>query len=156
MTIFRYSTTVAHEWIDYNGHMQDAYYGLIFSFAVDGVQDEIGLDAAYRKATGCTVFVTEDHKFFLKEVKEGAKVQVETRVLDCDDSRFHLHMTMISNDEVVSVCEALEVHVNTLPKPHVEAMPSPIRERLIQAKIAARKIEQLRHRSRTIWRNQRA
>ncbi|EEE35651.1 conserved hypothetical protein [Rhodobacteraceae bacterium KLH11] len=27
------------EWIDYNGHMQDAYYGLVFSYAVDAMQD---------------------------------------------------------------------------------------------------------------------
>ena len=150
MKIFRYSTTVSPEWIDYNGHMQDAYYGLIFSFAVDGVQDGIAFDAAYRKSTGCTVFVTEDHKYFLKEVKEGAKVQVETRVLNCDDSRFHLHMTMISETAVVAVCEALEVHVNTLPKPHVEAMPSQIRKRLADARISSDAAERLGYRSRAI------
>ncbi|MCV2869292.1 hypothetical protein OEW28_11720 [Defluviimonas sp. WL0002] len=53
---FHYRTSVRPEWIDYNGHMQDAYYGLVFSHAVDAFQDEVGFDAAYRKATGCTTY----------------------------------------------------------------------------------------------------
>ena len=35
MSIVTYTTTDHPEWIDYNGHMQDAYYELIFSYAVD-------------------------------------------------------------------------------------------------------------------------
>ncbi len=57
--IFRFQTTVRPEWIDYNGHMQDAYYGLIFSYAVDGFQDAVGFDRAYRERTGCTVLSEE-------------------------------------------------------------------------------------------------
>lgn len=33
--IFEYKKTVLPEWLDYNGHKQDAYYSLIFSKAVD-------------------------------------------------------------------------------------------------------------------------
>lgn len=82
--VFHFETEIIEAWIDYNGHMRDSYFGLVFSLAVDAVQDEIGFDEAYRKATGCTIYLLEDHKFFLKEVKLGATVRVETRVLGCD------------------------------------------------------------------------
>ena len=47
--IFKHIKTVLPEWIDCNGHMQDAYYGLIFSKAVDALQDDLGFDQAYRQ-----------------------------------------------------------------------------------------------------------
>ena len=37
--VFWYHTEVSAQWIDYNGHMQDAFYGLVFSHAVDDLQD---------------------------------------------------------------------------------------------------------------------
>lgn len=69
--IFEHIKTVLPEWIDYNGHMQDAYYGLVFSQAVDALQDDVGFDQAYRQKTGCTIYLLEEHKFFLSEVKKG-------------------------------------------------------------------------------------
>ena len=47
-----YATTVAGDWIDYNGHMNDAAYALVFSRSLDALMDRIGLDAATRKRTG--------------------------------------------------------------------------------------------------------
>ena len=68
---FSFQTTVKPEWIDYNGHMQDAFYGLVFSYAVDALQDDVGFDRKYREETGNTIYLVEEHKFFLNEVKEG-------------------------------------------------------------------------------------
>ncbi|NDW54634.1 thioesterase family protein [Aliiroseovarius sp. PrR006] len=132
---FIYETTVISDWIDYNGHMQDAYYGLIFSFAVDAVQDAIGFDAAYRQRTGCTIYLLEDHKYFLKEVKLGAELRVETVVLDSDEKRFHLHLTMLHGGTPVAVSETMELHVNQHPTPHAGPMPAEIAERLAAARV---------------------
>ena len=128
--IFHYQTTVRPEWIDYNGHMQDAFYGLIFSYAVDALQDEVGFDAAYRARTGCSIYLIEDHKYYLREVKEGAEVRVETRVLGCDEKRFHLHMTMYERGTPVAVGEFMEMHVNQHPKPYGAPMPDEILHKL--------------------------
>ena len=43
---FTYHTKVQSDWIDYNGHMQDAYYGLVFSHGVDALLEEVGFDRA--------------------------------------------------------------------------------------------------------------
>ena len=48
-----YRTPIAPEWIDYNGHVRDAYYGLMASLAVDALMDQIGIDAHYREQSGC-------------------------------------------------------------------------------------------------------
>ena len=36
-------TSVHAEWVDYNGHMNDACYALVFSRALDGFIEQIGL-----------------------------------------------------------------------------------------------------------------
>lgn len=134
--VFVYETEVHPDWIDYNGHMRDAFYGLVFSFAVDALQDEVGLDAAYRQRTGCTIYLLEDHKYFLKEVKVGVHLRVETVVLDCDAKRFHLHMRMIHDGADVAICEFVELHVNQVPTPHATPMPDRIAEHIADAKVS--------------------
>jgi len=47
-----YRDTVRAEWVDYNGHLRDAFYMLIYSYATDALLDAIGLDAAAREARG--------------------------------------------------------------------------------------------------------
>ena len=146
--VFSFETTVRPDWIDYNGHMRDSYFGLVFSLAVDALQDEVGFDAAYRDATGCTIYLLEDHKVFLKEVKEGATVRVETRVLGCDAKRVHLHMQMFDDGVLASVGEFMELHVAQHPEPRAAAMPAPILARLEAATLSADDADALDYRSR--------
>jgi acyl-CoA thioester hydrolase len=61
-----YRTAVMPEWIDYNGHLRDAYYSLIVSLACDAFMDRIGLDEAYRARTRCTLYTLEMHMHFLR------------------------------------------------------------------------------------------
>ena len=64
-------------------------YGLVFSNAEDSFRNEVGFDAAYREATSRTIYLLDDHKYFLHEVKEGEAVLVETRIPACDANRLH-------------------------------------------------------------------
>ena len=148
--MFCHRATVLPEWIDYNGHMQDAYYGLVFSHSADAFQDEVGFDAAYRKATGCTIYLLEDHKHFLREVKEGEAVLVETRVLACDAKRFHLHMQMLCGEEVAAVAEMMELHVRQDSQPRAAPIPQEILARLEAAVLSEGEIHGLRWRAREI------
>ena len=147
---FLFETTVRPEWIDYNDHMRDAYYGLVFSYAVDGFQDAVGLDAAYRARSGCTIYLVEDHKRFLREVKRGAAITVETRLLDHDAKRFHLWSMMREGDAVLAVAEMMELHVARHPSPRVAPMPEEIQGRLRAAQLPADAVADLPHRARAI------
>ena len=84
-----YSTAVASEWIDYNGHLRDGYYGLVMSLACDALMDHLGLDAAYRQKTACTLFTLEEHLHFLHEVKQSDQLDLRVRILGADRKRMH-------------------------------------------------------------------
>lgn len=58
---------VLPEWVDYNGHLNDAYYALVFSRSLDALMDEIGLDEEGRKANAYTIFTLEAQKFLWTE-----------------------------------------------------------------------------------------
>ena len=90
--------TVLPEWVDYNGHMNVAYYVLVFDHATDALLDHIGLDDAHRDATGQSVFVAEAHVTYENEVMEGDRLRVTTQVLDCDAKRMHVFHRMYAND----------------------------------------------------------
>jgi acyl-CoA thioester hydrolase len=120
-----YSTGLAAEWIDYNGHLRDAYHGLIVSLACDALMDRVGLDGAYRERTGNTLFTVEMHVHFLKEVKKGDIVCVDVRVLGVDQKKMHVAFDMVRESDGVAAASAelmlLHVHqgenVTTAPFP---------------------------------------
>ena len=109
--------------------MQDAYYGLAFSYAIDHFQDAVGFDENYRSRTGCTIFVVEDHKFYLNEVKLRSELVIKTTLLDADKKKFILQSQMLVNDKKVATSEMLQAHVKTDPTPKITEMPQVIYDR---------------------------
>jgi acyl-CoA thioester hydrolase len=85
-----HTETVRPEWIDYNGHMNVAYYVLAFDHATDRLLDHAGLGIAYVKETNRSVFVLEMHVTYEREVGEGDSLAFTTRILDIDAKRVHL------------------------------------------------------------------
>jgi acyl-CoA thioester hydrolase len=89
-----YRSEVLPEWVDYNGHLRDAYYLLLFSLATDALMDQLGLDAAGRAATGHSLYTLECHLNFVHEVKLGQQVEVRTQILGHDAKRLHLNHSL--------------------------------------------------------------
>ena len=89
-----WSGIVQPEWVDYNGHLRDAYYLLLFSYATDGLMDHLGLDEAGRKATGHSIFTIEAHINYVQEVKSGVSVEVRTQVLGHDRKRLRIYHSL--------------------------------------------------------------
>lgn len=130
MTVFQFQCDVEQEWIDYNGHLRDAYYGLVFSLASDAFLESIGIDRDYRVETGATVYLLECHTFYLDEVKLGTRLTVDVRVIATEAKRFHVHMTMLADGRVRAVNERMELHVQQSPEPHAAPLPDDIRANL--------------------------
>jgi acyl-CoA thioester hydrolase len=86
--------TVLREWTDYNGHLRDAHYLLVFSMATDALMDVFGLDEAGRQATGHSIFTLESHINYLLEVKEGTPIEVRTQILGVDAKRLNVYHTL--------------------------------------------------------------
>src|SRR5690606_38613125 len=82
------------EWIDYNGHLNVAYYVLVFDHATDRFFDRLGLDAAWRAAENRSTFALEQHVMHLRELKLGDSVVVTTQLLDYDARRLHFFHAM--------------------------------------------------------------
>jgi acyl-CoA thioester hydrolase len=89
-----YDTVVASDWVDYNGHMNDAAYALVFSRATDALMDRIGLDAAARKASGRTLYTLQIMLHYLQEASEGAPLFVACQLLEHDDKRMRVWLEM--------------------------------------------------------------
>ena len=117
LTIYR--DVVRPEWVDYNGHLRDAFYLLIFSFATDALLDRIGLDDASRKTRRRSVYTLEAHIAYLHEIKEGQRVRVDARVFAFDAKRLHLYLEMFAEgiDAPVSASEQMLLHVDTRDGP---------------------------------------
>ena len=103
---------VAPDWVDYNGHLRDAYYLLIFSFASDGLMDLMGLDAQGRAASGHTLYTLETHLNYLLEVKQGADVEVCTQVVGLDAKRLHICHGMYLQGSVTLLASNEQMLVN--------------------------------------------
>jgi acyl-CoA thioester hydrolase len=89
-----FEATVVSEWVDYNGHMNDAAYALVFSRAGDALMDRIGLDAAARKRSGHTVYTLQVMLHYFKEAKEGDALSVSCHLLEHDDKRMRVWLDM--------------------------------------------------------------
>lgn len=109
-----YRTGIAPEWIDYNGHLRDAYYWLIISFATDALMDRLGMDAAYRERTRCTLYTVEAHIHYLREVKRTDVAEVFVRILDADAKRIHagLQVRCARLAEPAASAEIMLLHVH--------------------------------------------
>ena len=108
-----FETPVRPEWIDYNGHLRDAYYTVIFSEAIDALMDRIGLDASYRRATGGTLYTVEMHLHFLREVKQSDTAIVTLRLLGFDSKRIHVALELLraGEAEAAAGAEFMLLHV---------------------------------------------
>jgi len=108
-TLLTYETPVIADWVDFNGHLRDGFYMVLFSYGVDGLMDQIGLDEAGREATGHSLFTLEAHVNFLREVKLDAQVQVYCQVLGHDAKRLHVGLALHieGNDTVMAYSEQM-------------------------------------------------
>jgi len=78
------------QWIDYNGHLNVAYYNVLFDRAVDEVYELIGLGPSYLERTKHSTMVVEAHVRYLRELKLEDPVRVVVQLLDYDAKRIHL------------------------------------------------------------------
>jgi acyl-CoA thioester hydrolase len=112
-----YEASVLPEWIDYNGHMNLAYYVVVFDQATDELYARLGVGIPYRDATGNSCFTVETHTIYEQEVKLGDRLRVHTHMLGADAKRVHYFHEMFHVGEgyrsAVQELMALHVDLNT-------------------------------------------
>src|SRR6266702_2779905 len=67
---------IESQWIDYNGHLNMAYYNVMFDRAIDEFWLELGIGPVYKKERHGSTFTAECHVRYLREIHLGDPVQI--------------------------------------------------------------------------------
>ena len=123
-------------WIDYNGHLNMAYYNVLFDRAVDEVYEVLGLGLDYVKTTGRSTFTAEVHVRYLRELRAGNPVYVTIQLLGFDTKRLHYFEQLYHQDGWLSATsENMALHVDMAAK-KTTPLPAFITARLARMKAA--------------------
>ena len=96
-------------WLDYNGHMNVAYYNAAFDLAIEDLKIAYGLTEAYRLATQRSTVALEAHITYQSEAKLGDELRIESRIVDTDGKRLHLAQAMYRATTLLSTQETLSI-----------------------------------------------
>jgi acyl-CoA thioester hydrolase len=126
---------VEADWIDYNGHLNMAYYNVLFDRAVDEIYQLAGVGEDYLKTRRRSFFTAEVHLRYLRELHAGDPVRVTFQLLDFDAKRLHYFEQLFHALEgwVSATSENLALHVDMDAKKTVPFDPD-IAKRLTQLK----------------------
>lgn len=104
---------VREEWIDYNGHLSEAYYVLTFGDATDALYDHLGMGPAYRDKLKRSVYTLESHIRYLDEVSLGKTMKFQTQLISYDVKRLHFVHEMYVDDRLRATTELMGLHLET-------------------------------------------
>ncbi len=77
------------QWIDYNGHLNMAYYNVMLDRAIDELWLQLGIGPGYMKERNGSTFTAECHVRYLREIHLGDPVQMSVFLLGADEKRLH-------------------------------------------------------------------
>ena len=115
MNIFLTSKKITKEWTDYNGHMNVAYYVLIFdTFGAEILNEKFMMGEQSAKTTKKSTMVVESHITYNREVKEGDEVNVNLTYFNHDKKRLLYKLEMIHKEEkyLAATIENLVLYVD--------------------------------------------
>jgi acyl-CoA thioester hydrolase len=102
------------QWIDYNGHLNMAWYHVLFDRAVDEAFAQAGLGPDYLEARGMSTFAAECHILYKREIRMDDRVRITLQLVSFDEKRLHFYMEMRHAGEgwVAAASENLALHVD--------------------------------------------
>jgi acyl-CoA thioester hydrolase len=125
------------QWIDYTGHLNVAYYSVLFDRAVDELYELLGLGPHYLSRHKHSTMVAEAHVRYLRELHQDDPVRVTVQLLDYDAKRIHLFEQLLHATEnfVSATSESMTLHVDMTAK-KVAPFPDSIMKALERMKKA--------------------
>jgi len=105
---------VEPSWIDYNGHLNMAYYHVLFDRAVEEGFSVVGLGEDYMEERKASYFAAEVHILYKRELKAHDEVRATLQLIEYDEKRLHFYMELRHAAEswVAASCEHLALHVD--------------------------------------------
>jgi acyl-CoA thioester hydrolase len=122
----QYQGEVLPEWIDANGHMNLAYYVVLFDYATDALFEAIGIGREYKDVTIHGTFVAETHNLYERELLVGERVRVATQILGNDSKRLHLahEMFSLAGGQRAATQELMYLHIDLSARRVVPWLPA--------------------------------
>lgn len=121
---------VEKDWIDYNGHMNMAYYNVLFDRGADDAFEVLGLGPDYARTRRLTSYTAEVHVCYVRELHLGDRVTVTCQLIDADDKRFHFYQEIVHADGwLAATSEVLALHID-MSGPKVAPFPPDIAEKV--------------------------
>jgi acyl-CoA thioester hydrolase len=108
-----YRDQVRPEWLDYNGHLNDASYAIVLTAAHELLLEHLGLSAAYRESHQASMFTVELHLHYLAEVSAGQTLTASTVVTEADHKRLRLRSELYADQTLAATGDCLYLHVDT-------------------------------------------
>ena len=128
---------VETSWIDYNGHLNMAYYNVLFDRCVDEAYELLGIGLNYLNTQKHSTFTAEAHVRYLREVHQGDPVRVTFHLLDYDTKRIHYFQQLFhaADGWVSATSENMTLHVDMGAK-KVAPFPESVMRTLSRMKTA--------------------
>ena len=106
--------TIKKEWIDYNNHMNMAYYVLVFDKVWEIILQKFKMGENSAKTSNMSTMVVETHTTYNNEVKLGDEVEINLTFFDHDKKRLHFKMEMIekSSKKLSATLEMLSLYID--------------------------------------------
>jgi acyl-CoA thioester hydrolase len=119
------------QWIDYNGHLNMAYYNVMMDRAIDEMWLQLGIGPAYKKERNGSTFTAECHVRYVREIHQGDPVQVTVYLLGADEKRIHTFEELRHATEgwISATSENITLHIDMNAR-KVAPFPPDIRARI--------------------------
>ena len=114
MSVHISDQTIKKEWIDYNNHMNMAYYVLVFDDVWEIILKKFQMGESSAKSTNMSTMVVETHTTYNSEVKLGDEVEINLTFFDHDKKRLHFKMEMIETNskKLSATLESLSLYID--------------------------------------------
>jgi acyl-CoA thioester hydrolase len=118
-------------WIDYNGHLNMAYYNVMFDRAIDELWLKLGIGPGYMRERGGSTFTAECHVRYLREIHLGDPVQISILLVAADEKRLHTFEELRHAGEgwLSATSENMTIHIDMAAR-KTAPFPSDIRARI--------------------------
>jgi acyl-CoA thioester hydrolase len=119
------------QWIDYNGHLNMAYYNVMFDRAIDELWSALGIGPVYMRERHGSTFTAECHVRYLREIHLGDPVQISVWLIASDAKRLHTfeELRHASEGWLSATSENMSMHIDMVRR-KVAPFPPDIQERI--------------------------
>jgi len=110
-------------WIDYNGHLNMAYYHVLFDRAADEGLAVLGMGPDYAQERYLTIYTAEVHVCYVRELHLRDRVTATFQLLDFDEKRLHVFQELRHAEGwLAATAETMSLHVD-MAGPQVAPFP---------------------------------